>query len=135
MYELQSTGGTGGGTAVRQEQSTSYATVKSGKALTVEDLNEALATIGEGAQSDTVPRTKRPVADRGELVDLVPWDTDTAMLRMINHPRHAALFREHLADYLLSIASRSSHFAQDALAGIFTKRYRHFHIWSEGHTR
>jgi hypothetical protein len=133
MYELQ-TESNCGGTAVRQEQSTSYATVKSRKKITTGDLNKALAAIGEGDKSVT-PRMKRPVADRGELVDLVPWDTDTAMLRMINHPRHAALFREHLADYLLSIARRSSHFAQDALAGIFTKRYRHFHIWSEGHTR
>jgi hypothetical protein len=132
MYELQ-TQSTGGGTVVRQEQSTSYATVKSGKAFTLEDLKKALATIGEGAKSGT-PRTKRPVADRRGLVDKIPWDTDTAMLRMLNHPNHSALIREHLTNYLTSIA-RSRFFAQISLTGIFSQRYLASHIWSEGRVK
>jgi hypothetical protein len=120
----------GGGTEARQEQSTSHAMINPG--IAESELRRALLTIDNANVSRAVADVSRAVAE--ELPEPVRWDTDTAMLTMMNDPTQGPLIREQVTTYIGSL-SRTRQLSQAGLTGIFSQRYLASHIWSEGRVR
>jgi hypothetical protein len=121
----------------RLQRSGSYGIFKPEREITPMDLAQscdlALSSIRAGAKLDATT-VRRLIADRKELTDLIPWDTDTDMLSMMNNLTDGPTIRQQLALYL-STLNRTRQFAQTGLTACFTQRYLGSHIWSEGRVR